>query len=263
MLKAFFEKEKIEYFSVCDHSRLSIINQRLAEREMFIPKSVIIYLVPYFTEQGINISSYAVSRDYHIFIKELNSRLIAFLKEKYPEAHFSGYGDHSPIDERLAAASAGLGIIGKNGLLINERYGSYVFIGEVLTDLPRSVFGMPRDSDILICEDCGLCLDACPTGALNGRGACLSDITQRKGELSLTEAELMKKCNTVWGCDICQRVCPHNASPEKTPIPFFYEESIVFLDEITISSMTDEEFERRAYSWRKRKTVERNIEKLK
>ena len=101
---------------------------------------------------------------------------------------------------------------------------------------------------------------ACPTGVLRGEGDdCLSAITQRKGELTEREIELMRKNNTLWGCDICQSVCPHNKFPVSTPIDFFYEERIDELTSKVLESLDDESFSKRAFAWRGRKTVERNI----
>ncbi len=260
-IKEFFADEKIEYFFLHRYDNVRVIKPQIMEREGFIPRSVIIYLVPYFVKEGENLSTYAVSRDYHIYIKALNERLVKMLSEHYPKAHFKGYGDHSPIDEREAAATAGLGVLGKNGLLINEKYGSYIFIGEVMTDISPEELGASDTFKIKMCEGCDLCIKACPTGALCGAGKCLSDITQRKGELVDSELELMLKINTVWGCDECQRACPHNKEPKITPIDFFHENVIINLTESALNSMSDAEFKERAYSWRGRKTIERNIKK--
>ncbi len=261
-MNEFFKKENIEFYFVHKYSSLKITSEKIEGRMEFVPKSTIVYLIPYFTEQGINISSYAVSRDYHIYIKELNSRLIKRLSEIYPENHFAGFGDKSPIDERHAAASGGLGIIGKNGLLINEKYGSYVFIAEVITDIEPEKLGAENSKSLKKCCGCNLCEKACPTGALTEHCECLSNITQRKGELSDEEIILMKKVNTVWGCDECQRVCPYNKSPRITPIEFFHEGRIANLTADNLNAMDLSEFSERAYSWRGKKTIQRNIEKF-
>lgn len=258
----FFKNENIEYYSVLSYSDCLIIRSDIIERVGFVPKSVILFLIPYYSGVAVNISRYAVSLDYHIIVKELTERLVDRLKEVYPENSFAGYGDHSPIDERYAALICGLGILGDNGLLINEKYGSYVFIAEVICDIEESEIGHTIPKKIMRCESCGLCKKFCPTGRLSGGGKCLSEITQRKGELSDLEIDLMRKINTVWGCDVCQTVCPHNKSPKLTPISFFYKERIEMLTTQLLSSMTDEEFKRRAYSWRKKETVERNLKKL-
>ena len=262
-IKSFFESENIEYFSVIPYECCKEINPAIIMRETFTPKSVIIFLLPYYTGETVNISRYAASLDYHLIIKDVTSRLIEGLREKYKSASFRGYGDHSPIDEGHAAVISGLGVFGENRLLINEKYGTYVFIADVITDIEPHELSAISPKAISFCEGCGACKAACPTGILRGEGEdCLSAITQRKGELSEGEISLMRQYNTVWGCDECQRHCPHNATPRLTPISFFYEERIDALTSEILSSMSDVEFMRRAFSWRKRKTVERNLDAL-
>ena len=110
------------------------------------------------------------------------------------------------------------------------------------------------------CISCGACRRACPTGCLRGEGeSCLSAITQRKGELTEEEAEMMRKFNTVWGCDLCQSSCPHNIKPKVTPLRFFHEDRITRLTRERLDGMSKEEFNARAFAWRGRKTVERNL----
>ena len=264
MLRGFFTGESIEYFSVIPYSKCKIIRQDIIMREKFLPKSVIVYLVPYYAGETVNLSRYAASRDYHLYIRELNLRLFELLKEIFPHNSFKGYGDSSPIDERHAALVLGLGMLGENQLLINEKYGSYVFIGEMITDIEPELLVAVDLKEIEHCSGCGRCKTSCPTGRLENRDkSCLSEITQRKGELSQDEIEIMKKCGTVWGCDLCQTSCPHNENTEITPISFFSENRIENLSAELISSMSDEEFGKRAFSWRGRKTLERNLKYIK
>ena len=235
-LAEFFEKKKIEYYSVLDYSVAREINHAIIERESFKPKSAIIFLLPYYAGEGKNLSAYAAARDYHIAIREHTCELIEELQRLFPECRARGYGDHSPIDERDAALSAGLGILGDSGLLINEKYGTYIFIADVLTDIPSEELGES--------------------------GAGLSAITQRKGDLTEDEVDLMRKFNTVWGCDICQSACPYNKEPKITPISFFLEDRITTLTSERLSEMSKDEFAQRAFAWRGRKTVERNLKLL-
>ena len=264
MLEKLFEKEKIEYFSCLSYSDVEVIRQDIIAREKFVPRSVIVYLVPYYAGETVNISKYASARDYHLYIRDLNFRLISELKNVYPENYFKGYGDSSPIDERWVVASAGLGMLGDNGLLISEKYGSYVFIGEIITDLEPEIIGAVRPKEAKRCEGCGLCKIKCPTGYLeSGSCECLSSITQKKGDLDEKEVEIMRKCVTEWGCDVCQDVCPHNQNPTITPISFFKENRIEELTEDVLYSMDKKEFSERAFSWRGIKTVGRNLDYMK
>ena len=260
----FFEKEKIEYFSIQPYSVQRVTGQYIIDRESFEPKSVIVYLLPYYTGETENISRYCASIDYHIAIREVNNRLIECLKSEFPDASFRGYGDHSPISECYAALIGGLGIAGDNGLLINEKYGTYVFIADVVTDIEPTDLGAIEPNDIRECMHCGACKRACPTGILRAEGdECLSAITQKKGELTENEAEMMRKYNTVWGCDLCQSACPYNSSPVKTSIEFFWRDRISSLTSELVASMDKDTFNKRAFAWRGRKTVERNLEIVK
>ena len=253
----------VEYFSVLKYSDCIETNKRIIDRCGFEPKTVIIYLLPYYAGKSDNLSIYSSSLDYHLIIKEINDGLSKVIKSFYPESNTVGYGDHSPIDERHAALSTGLGIAGKNGLVINEKYGSFVFIGDIVCDIDPEILGAEELSKVKCCSGCGKCLAACPTGILRGEGNdCLSAITQRKGELTEDECDLMRKYNTAWGCDICQTACPYNKDPKKTPIEFFYRDRIPSLSREILDSMTDEEFKLRAFAWRKRATVERNLDIL-
>ena len=260
-IKDFFARENIEYYAALGYNDVTEINPRLRERKGIDARSIIIFLLPYYSSDTENLSRYAASMDYHIIIRDVTERLVALINEIYPGSVAQGFGDHSPIDERGAALSAGLGILGENGLIINEKYGTYVFIADVVTDVPAEVIGASKPLPVLKCEGCGACKKACPTGILSGDGTdCLSAITQKKGELSEYEMNLMLKFNTVWGCDECQSSCPHNASPVETPIEFFKKDRITRLTSDLLSRMDDEEFSKRAFAWRGRKTVERNLE---
>ena len=259
---AYFEKESIDAFGLLPLSAVRVFRPELFERQTPIfPRSVLVFLVPYYTGPSENLSLYAVSRDYHLYMKRMTAGLLEALSAAHPEAKFVSFSDHSPIDERHAAAAAGLGILGDNGLLIHPRYGSLVFIGEIFSDLEA-----PADTPVFpvrTCEHCGACRRACPTGALELRGDCLSELTQRKGDLPEEAFRLMRHHRTVWGCDLCQTACPHTRRAISvgavTPIAFFHEARIPHLTLDVLDSMSAEEFKSRAFAWRGRATIERNL----
>ena len=219
----------------------------------------VIFTIPYLSPiEEKNISSYAVPRDYHLFCKELFETVIPKLKEKFPQNTFCGFADNSPIDEVHAAAMAGLGMVGDHGLLITREHSSYVFIAEIITDLSLESQGT---YEIKHCESCGRCTTVCPKSLC---GECLSAITQKKGELTDNDIIAIKKHRSLWGCDICSEACPHTRAAREsgtlyTDIPFFCNNLTPILTKELVESMSDEEFSRRAYSWRKRETVLRNI----
>lgn len=259
-LKDFFAAEHIEYAEVLPYTAARETAPQLLSRSGLSPESMIVFLLPYYAGETENLSRYAAARDYHIAIRALTGRLTDLLSRLFPGAKSVGFGDHSPIDERHAAISAGLGILGDSGLLINETYGTYVFIADVLSDIPPEALGAISPLPLRRCEGCGACRRACPTGILRGEGeTCLSAITQKKGELSEEECALMRRCHTAWGCDFCQTSCPHNRAPRQTPLAFFHEERITALTREVLATMDKESFSSRAFAWWGRKTVERNI----
>ena len=267
-LKDLFESAGIADYRAIPFSACRVTFPDLLSRTPdFSPKSLIIYAVPYYVGDAQNLSDYAAAEDYHLFFRDFSERLVASIKSEHPTAKAVAYVDHSPIDERDAAVRAGLGIIGRHGLLIHPKYSSFVFIGEVLTDLDVSLLPNAGEvRELSFCEDCGACRRACPTGILSGKAGsdCLSAITQRKGELSEEELDLMCRCDTVWGCDACQLACPHTKraiceNTIQTPIPFFQNNRTPYLTYREIAEMPKEEFKRRAYAWRGRKTLLRNL----
>jgi epoxyqueuosine reductase QueG len=221
--------------------------------------TVFMLAVPYLAKTDIipNISAYAVPENYHKFMEELFDDVLPRLRNEFPGNTFAGFTDHSPIDERDAAAAAGIGVIGKNGLLITEPYSSYIFLGEIITDAHTEC----APSEIKFCEGCGKCTLSCPYGI---SGNCLSAVTQKKGELTEEEKAVILKYGSAWGCDICQEVCPHTQRAIKagsiyTKIPYFTRSLTPRLTYKIVSSMSDDDFARRAYSWRGRETILRNL----
>ncbi len=260
-VKSELEKLNIDLVSCISLDECEITRPYLLEKKGIKNGSVIIFAVPYFTHpesEKSNVSHYAISRDYHLFFASLFDNIINHLEKKFPNNKFAGFTDHSPINEIKAAAKSGLGIIGQNHLLITKKYSSFVFIGEIITDALLDF----NATDIEYCPDCGLCSCACPVGMNVSK--CLSSITQKKGDLTDEETELIKKHGCAWGCDICQNACPYTKNAIKngtiyTNIDFFKNERTPYLNNAIIDSMSDEEFSARAYSWRGKKTIKRNL----
>ena len=252
---------------------------RAANRRLFaaVPEkaNVVFMLFPYYAgEAGKKLSAYGAVYDYHGFAREVFSSLESYLNEKYPESFNKGYADHSPYLECEGAALAGLGVIGKNSLLITEKYSSYVFIGELITTLTSDELlfeGIPEGTgEISYCEGCNACVKACPAGCAGGdsREGCISSVTQKKGELTKEETALIKKGGSIWGCDACQAACPHTKRALKkgtiyTNIPYFADSYLGEDPVEKIEKMDDETFSRYPFAWRKRPTIERNIRLLK
>ena len=263
LLARLLEEEKIDCYAVIPFDACRITKKHLLERSLLSPQTAILFLVPYYAGETENLSRYASARDYHLYMRDLFARLIPALAEK-TGYRFLGFADHSPIDERHAAALAGLGTLGENGLLINRKYGSFVFIGELLSDAPPSLLGAKEPSTPLRCSSCGACKKFCPSGCLRGEDApCLSAVTQKKGELTAEEIALLRQGGSVWGCDVCQEICPHNQGiireKQHTPIPFFKENRIGRLTRNMLDAMDDETFASRAFSFRGRAPLERNL----
>ena len=155
------------------------------------------------------IARFARGRDYHKVLKRRCAELMDRIDEIVPDFDGRAFVDTAPVMERSLAAAAGLGWIGRNGCLIVEDLGSYVVLCEIVTNLPL-ITGSPVDP---ACGECDACIRACPTGALGDDGLvdsrkCLSYLTiEHRGEAT----EEMRKCNRgLYGCDLCQEVCPHN-----------------------------------------------------
>ena len=261
-LSNFLQKKSIDCFAPIALGDCRVTRRYLLERTGIEGDGTAIMLaIPYFTSASNdprrNLSAYAVPRDYHLFFSMLYGELLPLLRERFPEHRFAGFADHSPIAEVEAAARAGLGIIGENRMLITERYSSYVFLGEIVTDaiLPTQLH------PIRSCEGCGACRAVCPASE---SGSCLSALTQKKGTLTPEEEETLLRYGSVWGCDLCAEVCPHTRRAMESgsilsPIPFFSEQTLPHLTLAALDAMDDAAFSARAYAWRGRETVRRNL----
>lgn len=210
-------------------------------------KTVIMCAFPYKVKDNPpkNISRYAAVPDYHTVCGKMLERATAELRKAFPNNQFEYFLDNSPIPEVATAVSAGLGVKGDNGLILTKRWGSFVFLGEIVTDLEVECENLYAE-----CEHCGICKSRCAVGLDKSR--CLSSLSQKKGELEECEKEILVKNKILWGCDVCAECCPHNLSAEKTYIKAFQEG---YRDRYTAG----EDNQGRAYNWRKG-AIERNYQ---
>lgn len=251
-------------FGICSFEQiLPCLECRAKQRIPQDAASVLVCLFPYYTgeHKERNISRYAMVTDYHMIAGEYLNRFCKALQEVFPQNQFEPFTDNSPIREVSAAFHAGLGRRGKNGLILHPKYGSYVFIGEVVTDL---VLQPDQPLNPGECIGCGKCQNVCPQGALQSDGSvclerCRSHITQKKGELTDWEIGQIQDGGLIWGCDICNDVCPMNQEAKVlTPVPEFLESAVAVLD----AQIAERLLKTRAYNYRGKKTILRNIQLL-
>ena len=199
--------------------------ERLDPRKL-VPgaKSVISVLLNYFPKKGQapdgpKISKYAYGRDYHKVIRNKLKRILTGIHDEIGQVNGRGFVDSAPVMDRAWARRSGLGWIGKHSLLLTKNAGSFYFIGELIIDLELDPDGPSTDH----CGSCTACMDACPTEAIVSptvvdSNKCISYLTiEYKKALPTEFQEKMEQW--VYGCDICQDVCPWNrfSSPHQEP----------------------------------------------
>ncbi|OCA87447.1 tRNA epoxyqueuosine(34) reductase QueG [Pseudobacillus wudalianchiensis] len=200
--------------------------------------------------------------DYHTILRDRLGKLEAFIAAKVPDARFRSMVDTGELSDRAVAERAGIGWSGKNSSIITPEFGSYVYLGEMITNLPFE----PDHPIENRCGTCTKCLDACPTGALVQGGQlnskrCIAFLTQTKDFMPVEFRE--KLGNRLYGCDTCQTVCPENKGmnfhlhEEMEPEP----ETVKPLLE-PLLQMGNKEFKQRfgymSGSWRGKKPIQRN-----
>ncbi len=190
-------------------------------------KTVVSLMYNYFTEEkqqdpeAPKISMYAHGEDYHYVIKDKLKSLLNFIQDEIGEVQGRCFVDSAPVMERSWAAKSGTGWIGKHSLLINKEAGSYFFLAELIIDLELESDGPIKD----YCGTCTKCIDACPTDAIVGNqvvdaSKCISYFTiELKDEIPTDMKGKFE--NWMFGCDICQEVCPWNRFSKKHQEPSF------------------------------------------
>lgn len=214
-------------------------------------KSVISLLLNYYTEDrqedrtAPKISKYAYGEDYHSVIKSKLKDLFAYIQETIGEVSGRIFVDSAPVMDKAWAERSGLGWIGKNSNLIHPKSGSFFFIAELILDLELEPDGPMKD----YCGTCTRCIDACPTDAIvqpyvvDG-SKCISYLTiELKDEIIPGEFK-GKMDNWMFGCDVCQDVCPWNRFSTKHNVPQFTpHESLLKLNKSDWEDLTEEVFQ--------------------
>ncbi|PWA11048.1 tRNA epoxyqueuosine(34) reductase QueG [Pueribacillus theae] len=200
--------------------------------------------------------------DYHHVLRDRLTKLEAFIKKREPTAIMTSMVDTGELSDRAVAERAGLGYVGKNCALITKEFGSYVYLGEMITNLP-----FPSDEPVTdSCGSCNKCVEACPTGALVQGGQldstkCLAFLTQTKG--FLPDEYRDKLGNRLYGMDKCQIVCPKNKTLDFHHHPEFEPDPDIAMPPLKpLLKMSNREFKEKfgsiAGSWRGKKPIQRN-----
>ena len=176
--------------------------------------------------------------------------------------------ERTTLPERQCARLAGLGILGRHGLVIVPPYGSWVFLGTILTDLPLPSASTPAPD----CPGCNACIRACPSGALTETGCdvarCLSDLTQKKGTLTAEQKAQLQAHPLIWGCDFCQLACPYNRDAQVSPLPELTGQTeetpyLASLSSEDLEGLTNRTFRavfgNRSFAWRGPAVLRRNL----
>ncbi|MGN6478087.1 MAG: tRNA epoxyqueuosine(34) reductase QueG [Flavipsychrobacter sp.] len=213
-------------------------------------KSVITLLLNYYPQQqqsadAPHIAKYAYGTDYHYVIREKLNLLLQYIKQTIGDVQGRGFVDSAPVLERSWAVRSGLGWVGKNGNLLTKHSGSFFFIATLITDLELTA-DAPFSADY--CGTCTKCMDACPTDAIvspaiiNG-SKCISYLTIELKDALIPDEFRGEMKDWMFGCDICQDVCPWNRfskpnqEPHFTPIP-----EVLNLSAAEWEQMSEEQF---------------------
>lgn len=237
------------------------------KRYMEDGKTIISIAFPYYKEtENINngFSIYTKRLDYHRVLKKYLNEICEYIQELGWKAE--SFVDSNSLPERYIAYLAGIGFIGRNNMIITKKYGSYVFLGEIITDLPidcedkRSFNEIQKYEE---CKECNICISECPTKSINkvkiNPNICLSYITQKK-EISEKQIKLLK--GNIFGCDFCQLKCPYNREIIESPIDEFNTLPYMNDDVEAYANMDNKYFKEKinktSCGWRGKNVIRRN-----
>ena len=229
-------------------------------------QGAVVVLFPYWQPpvSGSNLSLYCQLPDYHPVVRKYLEQIAGWMAARNPDSGQLAIVDTSPLAERDLAVQAGVGFLGDNGCLINPTYGSWCFIGAVLTTWPLEP-DRPLERS---CCHCGACARNCPGRCFRegtyGYRTCKSYLTQKKGELTEEEQAILRKTPLIFGCDHCQLICPHNRQVPETPLAEFRRDRLPRIAGQDLENLTNRQFRERygsyAFSWRGKKILLRNLD---
>lgn len=225
-------------------------------------KTIISIAFPYLytleSNSEVYFSKYTLGKDYHLVVSDYLKKICNFINTLGGKAIY--FVDSNALPERYIAYLCGIGFIGKNNMIITEKYGSYVFLGEIITDLNIEK-DMPIEQK---CGDCTICLKECPTKAINKNGSCpnicLSYITQKK---HIEDNFFEKLGGRLFGCDSCQNMCPYNKDVQLSSLeefkPYEYMKNISLEELININNkIFKEKYSLTSCGWRGKNILQRN-----
>jgi epoxyqueuosine reductase len=235
-----FSQKYHEWIKAGYHAGMEYMERNIEKREnptklVEQAKTVISLLTSYYPEQKQptnipQIAKYAYGVDYHFVIKDMMKELWNFTAELFPELNGRIFVDSAPVPDKYWAVKSGLGWIGKNSCLINKSMGSFVFICELIINIE-----LEYDTSFIndYCGTCTKCIEACPTNAIISdrkidSNRCISYQTIENKSETIPDELKGKFSNRLFGCDICQDVCPWNKNPVTTKIEQFKPDRFIF-----------------------------------
>lgn len=264
-LKEYYNKRKIKGFE--NEFEEEDIEKRI-NPFLLMPqgKTIISIAFPYFYDvqqnSKVHFSRYTLGRDYHSIVNNYLEKISNYIESLGGSCKC--FVDSNSLPERYIAVQSGIGFIGKNNTLITEKYGSYIFLGEIITDISIEP-DKPKESQ---CGECTICIKACPTNCIgygdkgieNNPNKCLSYISQKK---EIEDKWFSEFNGRIFGCDTCQNVCPYNKNIHKSKLedfkPLEYMEHVdlnelVFLDNKSFK----EKYKLLSCGWRGKNLLIRN-----